>query len=74
MSKETMAAQRLYVRRGTKSAGEKRQEGVMRLKGKSMHPEVKAENAFISAPALPSILSPANGLSVQRGSVGGREW
>lgn len=46
----------------------------MRLKGKSTRPEVKAENAFTSAPALPSILSPANGLSVQRGSVWGREW
>lgn len=42
----------------------------MRLKGKSTHPEVKAENALISAPALPSILSPENGLSVQRGGCG----
>lgn len=46
----------------------------MRPKGKSTHPEVKAENAFISAPALPSILSPAKCLGVQRGRVWGREW
>ena len=42
----------------------------MRLTGKSTHPEVKAENAFISAPALPSIL--AGGERGGQGMVRGR--